>query len=81
MNEFLEQIYGDDVSTAAFLEVLSSVGKPVYSQRTAKYDIIDHVSVKSDKILVTLTMSGYCIPLDLFIKEYLLINVTGIKGE
>lgn len=81
MNEFLEQIYGDDVSTAAFLEVLSSVGKLVYSKCTAKYDIIDHVNVKSDKILVTLAMSGYCIPLDLFIKEYLLIDVTEIKGE
>lgn len=81
MNEFLERIYGDDVSTEAFLEVLSSVGKPVYSKCTAKCDIIDHVSVKSDKVLVTLTINGFSIPLDLFIKEYLLINVTEIKGE
>lgn len=81
MNEFLKQIYGDNVLTEAFLEVLSSVGKPVYSQRTNKYDIIDRVNVKSDEILVILKVSGYGIPLDLFIKGYLPVNVAGIKGE
>lgn len=79
MNDILERYY--DVSYETFIEILASVGKPVFSNTKREYDIIHSVCVSRNEITVTLEVSGFCIPLDLFAKEYLWFVCTETKAE